>query len=88
MVLLATKNLPLATAYQKTAPEYIGPISITAAYPVIDNYTIDLPKELNIHPTFHISLLKPYIPNDHNQFPSRTITKPGPFASLQYATTL
>ena len=83
MVLLATKKLPLATAYRKTVPEYIVPMPITAAYPVTDNYTIDLPKELNIHLTFHISLLKPYIPNDNNRFPSHTITKSGPLVEFE-----
>ena len=25
----------------------------------------------NVHPTFHVSLLKPHVPNDDNRFPSR-----------------
>ena len=31
-VLLSTRNLPLATAYPKTAPEYAGPFTITQAF--------------------------------------------------------
>ena len=38
-VLLSTKNLPLATSYRKIAPEWVGPLTITAAYPQTDNYT-------------------------------------------------
>ena len=32
-VLLSTKNLPLATSYRKIAPEWVGPLTITATYP-------------------------------------------------------
>jgi hypothetical protein len=41
--------------------------------PSTSNYALKLPTEIgtqNIHPTFHVSLLKPQIPNDDKQFPS------------------
>jgi hypothetical protein len=83
-VLLSTKNLPLATAYRKTAPEWIGPITISKANHQTDNYTLMLPKDLSrIHPTFHVELLKKYIPNDDKKFPARKNTKPGPLPEFQ-----
>jgi hypothetical protein len=83
-VLLSTKNLPLATSYRKTAPEWIGPLTIIKSYPQTDNYTITLPEELsNVHPTFHVELLKAHIPNDDKKFPARRNTKPGPLPEFQ-----
>ena len=38
--MLSTKNLPLATAYRKTAPELIGPLPITKGFYATDNYTV------------------------------------------------
>ena len=75
MVLLVTKNFPLVTAYWMTVPEYIVPIPITTAYLIRANYTINLLKELNIYLTFQISLVKLYLSNNNNWFPSHTITK-------------
>jgi hypothetical protein len=54
----------------------IGPYPITSSNVSTSNYTLDLPEELrahNIHPTFHISVLKPDIPNDDEQFPERDV---------------
>ena len=65
-VLLSTKNLPLATYYCKIAPEWLGPPTITATYPQTDNYTLRLPGDLTgLDPTFHVELIKAYIPNDN-----------------------
>ena len=76
--MLSTKNLPLETAYRKTAPEFIGPLPIIRAFYATDNYSVILPEELNIHNTFHIEHPKPYISNDEKRFPNRKNTKPGP----------
>ena len=74
----------MATAYRNTAPEWIGPLTITDDYPQIDNYTLTLPQELSrIHPTFHVELLKTYIPNDDKRFPARRNTKPGPLPEFE-----
>ena len=78
LVMLSTKNLPLATAYRRTAPEFIGPIPITKAFYATDNYTVTRPNELNIQNTFHVEHLKPYIPNDDARFPNCKNTKPRP----------
>ena len=81
--MLSTKNLPLATAYRKTAPEFIGPLAITKAFYATDNYTVTLPDELNIHNTFHVEHLKPYILNNDKRFPNRKNTKPGPLPGFE-----
>ena len=57
-------------------PIFIGPYPVVKANPDSSNHTLNLPIELearNIYPTFHVSLLKPHIPNDDNQFPSRGV---------------
>ena len=77
LVYLATKNLHLPKGRaHKLLPIYIGPYPITSSNVSTSNYTLDLPEELrtrNIHPTFHISMLKPHIPNDDERFPARDV---------------
>jgi hypothetical protein len=59
-VLLATKNISLkGGGSRKLLPRYIGPFFITKSINGV-SYTLDLPKGLGIHPTFHISLLRLY----------------------------
>ena len=74
LVYLSTKNLNLPKHQaRKLMPTFIGPYPIIRANPETSNYTLKLPLELeirNVHPTFHISLLKPHVPNDDNRFPS------------------
>lgn len=57
-VWLSSRDLPLKTESLKLTPRYIGP------YPVdkIINPSavhLSLPASLNVHPVFHVSLLKP-----------------------------
>ena len=55
-------------------PKYIGPYVVTESNAHNSNYTLDLPPELlrrHIHPTFHISKLWLYRPNDDILFPGR-----------------
>jgi hypothetical protein len=57
-------------------PIFIRPYPVVKSNPNSSNYTLKLPIELeaqNIYPTFHISLLKPHVPNDDNRFPSSHI---------------
>src|SRR5258706_16371860 len=77
LVYLSTKNLNLPKHQaRKLMPTFIGPYPIGKANPGTSNYTLKLTIELeawNIHPTFHVSLLKPHVPNDDNRFPSRDV---------------
>jgi hypothetical protein len=77
LVYLSTKNLNLPKHWaRKLMLIFIGPYPIIKANSNTSNYTLKLPIELearNIHPTFHVSLLKPHIPNDDDRFPSRDI---------------
>ncbi len=54
-----------------------GPFKILHAYPESSVYTLDLPDSMRIFPTFHSSLLKPFVPNDSTLFPSRERPRPG-----------
>ena len=40
--------------------------------------TLDIPNAPNLFPTFHISNIKPWLPNDDIKFPTRTLEQPGP----------
>ncbi|GBE79178.1 Transposon Tf2-1 polyprotein [Sparassis crispa] len=57
---------------------YDGPYSILHSYPEFSAYTLDLPTSTNIFPTFHSSLLKPWLENDPELFPSHQCSQPGP----------
>ncbi len=61
-VLLSTKHLPLKTGrVKKFTSKFIGPFNITAKLADVPVYRLKLSRELNrIHPTFYISLLKPF----------------------------
>ncbi|KAF9440231.1 hypothetical protein P691DRAFT_633359, partial [Macrolepiota fuliginosa MF-IS2] len=54
----------------KFMPHYDGPFEITKAHPESSSYTLALPQSSQIHPTFHTSQLKAFIPNDNMNFPS------------------
>ena len=59
-VLVSTKNISLkGGGSRKLLPRYIGPFTITKSINGV-SYTLDLPKGLGVHPTFHISLLRLY----------------------------
>ena len=58
-------------------PCFDGPYCVTHVNPSKSSYTIDLPNIPNHFPTFHSSLLCPFIENDNNLFPSQTLAMPG-----------
>jgi hypothetical protein len=75
-VLLSTKHRHREYIQAKSSrsvkfmPRFDGPYTVTHAFPSKSCYMLDLPNEPNRFPTFHSSLLQPYIPNDPGLFPS------------------
>jgi hypothetical protein len=62
----------------KFMPWFDGPFLVTRAHPEKSTYTLELPNEPDRFPTFHTSLLRKFIPNDPNLFPSHVLPQPGP----------
>ncbi|POM67387.1 Hypothetical protein PHPALM_16629, partial [Phytophthora palmivora] len=63
LVLLATQNLPThatsAFGTSKLAPRFIGPFTVLERHG--NAYTLDLPSNMRLHPTFYVGRLKPYL---------------------------
>lgn len=59
----------------KFMPRFDGPYRIVQANPEKSSYTLDIPNA-DVFPTFHISHLRPFLPNDGNLFPSREFERP------------
>jgi hypothetical protein len=61
----------------KFFPHFDGLYDIIDVHPETTNYMLDLPNS-NTFPTFHSSLLKCFVVNDADLFPSRETSMPGP----------
>ena len=77
LVCLSTKNLTLPKhRAQKLMPKFIGPYKILKVMNKSSNITLQLRQEFKnreINPTFHTSLVQPYIKNNDIVFPKRDI---------------
>lgn len=62
----------------KFMPRYDSPYTIVEAHPESSTYTLDLPNSPNIFPTFHVSQLRAFEPNDPALFPLREHPRLGP----------
>lgn len=60
----------------KFMPQFDGPYEVIHANPEKSSYTLNLPNTDNVFPTFHSSLLCPFVPNNGNLFPSRELERP------------
>lgn len=85
LVYLSTKNLNLPKSRaKKLCPKYVGSYKVMEARPESSNYVIELPTALQkrgIHPTFHISLLKPYHALNDALSPNRIQPEPYDFGA-------
>jgi hypothetical protein len=65
----------------KLYPRHLGPFKVIEAWPETSTYKLELlpaTEYSSIHPVFHTKLLRKYVPNDPELFPSREPTRPPP----------
>ncbi len=58
-VWLSTREIQMHLPCKKLSPRYVGPFTITKQINPV-TYQFQLPPQYRIHPSFHVSLLKPY----------------------------
>src|SRR5213080_710558 len=76
-VMLSTRNLHFSSSSRKLLPKWVGPYLITDQIHG-DSFKLDLRGNFQIHPVFHVSLLKPYSESDPTIFPNRIQEPPSP----------
>ena len=73
LVYLSTKNLTLPKGRaKKLQPKYIGPYKVVESHETASTVTLELLPELvnrQVHPTFHMSLIRAHVPNNNGRFP-------------------
>jgi hypothetical protein len=70
-VMLSAKNLKLPSMHsRKLSPKWVGPFTIIGQKHR-DSFELDLDEKFQIHPVFHVNLLKPWISNNDQEFPDR-----------------
>jgi len=74
LVWLLPKNLKTRRPSKKLDHKRLGPFTVLEKRG-LQSYRLDLPKTLNIHPVFHISLLEKHVPD---AIPGRTQVPPPP----------
>jgi len=57
----------------KFFPRFDGPYAVVNIFPESSTVTLDLPNQPSVFPTFHTSLIKPFLPNDNIKFPHRSV---------------
>jgi len=62
----------------KFMQRFNGPYEVTDIHKETSNVTIDVPTQPNAFPMYHTSHIKPYMANDNEKYPSRTLAEPGP----------
>jgi hypothetical protein len=62
----------------KFMPGYDGPYEIVEVHHNASTVTLDMPNAPNLFPTFHVSNIKPWFPNDDIKYPACTLEQPGP----------
>ncbi|OWY95465.1 Pol Polyprotein [Phytophthora megakarya] len=85
LVLLSTQNLPTHAVSgfgaSKLAPRFIGPFMAERHGSA---YTLELPSDMSLHPTFYVEHLKPYVQPDSSSCDgSLTTTRGATSASPQ-----
>lgn len=62
---------------EKWKPTYVGPFPIEAKISKYV-YRVKFTDDIKVHPVVNVTALKPYVPNDDEQFPHRKIDAPPP----------
>ena len=62
-------------------PQFDRPYTIVDIDEENSTVTLDLPNSPNIFPTFHTSVVVPYVENDVTLFPGHEFSKPAPITT-------